>query len=60
MKHDIKKANHARRSTLGDLISTVNSVCRNDHEAALAVADLINRRRVKILGPFKKFRVVLH
>lgn len=60
MKYEIKRAHHVRRSTLGDLISTVNSVCRNDHEAALAVADLINRRRVKILGSFKKFRVVLH
>ncbi|OGC61251.1 hypothetical protein A2890_02860 [candidate division WWE3 bacterium RIFCSPLOWO2_01_FULL_53_14] len=60
MKHEMKNGQHARRSTLGDLVSTVNSVCRNDHEAALAVADLINRRRVKILGPFKNFRVVLH
>jgi len=57
----MKRGHNGRRSTLGDLISTVNSVCRNDdHEAALAVADLINRRRVKILGPFRKFRVVLH
>ena len=60
MRNTFKKAQNGRRSTLGDLISTVSSVCRNDHEAALAVADLINRRRVKILGPFKKFRVVLH
>ena len=60
MRNTFKKAQNGRRSTLADLIFTVNSVCRNDHEAALAVADLINRRRVKILGPFKKFRVVLH
>ena len=54
------KMHHPRRSTLGQLIMTVSSVSRNEHEAALAVADLINRRRVKILGPFKKFRVILH
>ena len=60
MKHEMKKAHLARRSTLAELISTVSSFSRNDHEAALAVADLINRRRIKILGAFKKFRVILH
>jgi hypothetical protein len=54
------KGHPVRRSTLGQLIWTVSSVSKNTHEAALAVADLINRRRVKILGPFKKFRVILH
>lgn len=45
--------------TLKDLVRIVSEYTNNDHEVGLAVADLINRGRVKIRGRFQYHRVVV-
>jgi hypothetical protein len=44
---------------LVDVIRIVSQFSRNEHEVALAVADLINRGRVKIRGLYQNHRVVV-
>lgn len=49
------KSSHRCKLTLGDLILAVSSVSRNSREAALAVADLIQTRRI-VLGDQRRAR----
>ena len=42
-----------------DVIRIVSQYARNDHEMGLAVADLINRGRIKIEGRFQSHKVVV-
>ena len=54
MKYDNRK-----QMRLVDLIKIVSRYARNDHELGLAVADLINRGRIKIQGRYAHARVVV-
>lgn len=42
-----------------DVIRIVSQYARNDREVRLAVADLINRGRIKIEGRFHNHKVVV-
>lgn len=44
---------------LADVIRIVSQFSRNDHELALAVADMINRGRIKIRGHYENHKVVV-
>ncbi len=46
--------------TLKDLIQTVSEFARNEHETALAVADLLNRGVVRIVPRTQPVRVGTH
>ena len=41
---------HRNQLSLGDLILAVSSCSRNSHEAAAAVADLLESGQVRLLG----------
>jgi len=45
--------------TLMDVVRIVSKCTKSDHEVGLVVADLINRGRVKIRGPFQRHRLVV-
>ncbi len=49
------KSSHRSTLTLGDLILAVSSVSRNSLEAALAVTDLFQTRRI-LLGDQRRAR----
>jgi hypothetical protein len=52
--------NHRKHEMrLQDLVRIVSQYSRNDHEAGPAVADLINRGRVKLHGRFNNYKVVV-
>ena len=53
MKYGIRK-----QMRFMDLIKIVSRYTRNDHELGLAVADLINRGRIKFQGRYAHARVV--
>jgi len=44
---------------LADVIRIVSQYSRNEHETALAVADLINRGVIKIRGHYQNHRIVV-
>jgi hypothetical protein len=46
-----------RRLTLGDVIRTVSQFSHDDHEVSLVVADLINRRLIRLRGKYKHSQV---
>jgi hypothetical protein len=46
-----------RPMKLQDLIRAVSAFAQNDREVSLVVADLINRRVVKLLGEYRDFRI---
>ena len=54
MKHTMRK-----QMRLMDLIRIVSQYSRNDHEIGLAVADLINRGRIRLEGRYSHTRVVV-
>jgi hypothetical protein len=54
MKYGMRK-----QMRLMDLVKIVSRYARNDHELGLAVADLINRGRIKIQGRYAHTRVVV-
>ncbi len=52
--------NHGKRQmNLADVIEVVSHYARNEHELRLAVADLINRGRVKIEGRYHNHKVIV-
>ncbi len=44
---------------LWDVIRIVSHYTQNDHEVSLAVADLINRGRIKLQGRYQHCKVVV-
>ncbi len=44
---------------LWDVIRIVSRYTQNDHELSLAVADLINRGRIKLQGRYHNHKVVV-
>lgn len=57
-RNDTKSARH-ERLTLGDLISTVQSLTHNSRLSAWIVADMINRGQVRLEGRYHGRRVVI-
>ncbi|HUI07815.1 MAG TPA: hypothetical protein VL486_12505 [Verrucomicrobiae bacterium] len=60
MKRNAAKAERKEPPTLGELISTVNQLTRDEQLGAYIVADLINSRKVRLEGEFEGRRVVIH
>jgi hypothetical protein len=48
-----------RQLTLGDVIKVVSHFSHDDHETSLVVADLINRRLIKLRGQYKHTKVTV-
>jgi hypothetical protein len=46
-----------RQLTLGDVIKVVSQFSHDDHEMSLVVADLINRRLIRLRGQYKHSKV---
>jgi hypothetical protein len=44
---------------LGDVIALVSKLSRNDHEAGLVVADMVNRGIIKFSGPMRHHKIVV-
>jgi hypothetical protein len=44
---------------LEDVIRAVSAFASNDREVSLVVADLINRRVVKLDGEYRNFRILV-
>ena len=59
MKRNCSKTNGETRLTLGDLVATVDELTDNKRLNAAIVADLINRRRVRLEGCFHGKRVTV-
>ena len=53
------KAQARKTLRLADLIQVISSCSGNEHETAMAVADLVNRQVVKIHGRYRRYRVVI-
>ena len=58
MKRNAPKPTRKEAPTLGELISTVNQLTRDEQLGAYIVADLINSRKVRLEGEFQGRRVV--
>jgi hypothetical protein len=58
MKRNATKTSHKEPPTLGELISTVNELTRDEQLGSFIVADLINSRKVRLEGEFQGRRVV--
>jgi hypothetical protein len=58
MKRNATKTTRKEAPTLGELISTVNQLTRDEQLGAFIVADLINSRKVRLEGEFQGRRVV--
>jgi len=59
MKRNATKLARGPQPTLADLISTVNNLTHNQRLSAVIVADMINRRQVRLEGAFHGRRVVV-
>jgi len=46
--------------TLADLVSTVSQITKNERLSALIVADMINRKQVKLEGDYRDQRVIVN
>jgi hypothetical protein len=46
--------------TLADLVSTVSQITKNERLSALIVADMINRKQVKLEGDYRGQRVIVN
>ncbi len=52
--------NHRKRQmSLADVIEAVSQYARNEQELEIVVADLINRGRVKLEGPYHNRKVIV-
>ena len=60
MKRNAAKTTQEAPPTLGELISTVNELTRDEQLGSLIVADLINSRKVRLEGEFQGRRVVFN
>ena len=49
-----------RQPTLADLISTVSQITQNERLSALIVADMINRKKVKLEGEYSGRNVIVN
>jgi hypothetical protein len=49
-----------RQPTLADLIATVSQITQNERLSALIVADMINRKQVRLEGEFRGRRVIVN
>ena len=59
MKRNGTKLHGPGRLTLGDLVATVDELTHNRRLSTIVVADLINRRRVRLDGLFHGKRVLV-
>ena len=59
MKDNGSKLNGNGSPTLGDLIATIDEMTHNKQLNAAIVADLINRKRVRLEGAFHGKRVLV-
>jgi len=60
MKRNTAKTTQKAPPTLGELITTVNELTRDEQLGSLIVADLINSRKVRLEGEFQGRRVVFN
>jgi hypothetical protein len=50
---------HRRRQlNLADVIEVVSRLCQDDHEMSAVVADMINRKLIRVHVPHKQGKVV--
>jgi hypothetical protein len=53
------KRNIRKHMKLGDVIRIVSQLSRNDHEASVVLADMVNRGLIKFSGPMRHHKVVI-
>jgi len=59
MKAHVSRSRGRNAPTLAELIATVSKLTPNERLSALIVADMINRRQVRLGGSFRGRRVIV-